>query len=103
MGATDRTGMKAQTMAELTIRLVVDPDSGKKNVTIAYESDADALPMEHEDEHRRLVDKLIQGGVLAQAELGTITVERESGHEAGAEVAASECDARERRVRQSGH
>jgi hypothetical protein len=65
-------------MASLTIRLTVDPVTGRKNITIAYGSDADALPMEHEEEHRRLVDRLIEGGALKAGEVGTITVERES-------------------------
>ncbi len=64
-------------MAELEIRLDIDPQTGKKNVTIKYHSDEDALPMEHEEEHRRLVDQLIDGGALAAHELGTIRVERE--------------------------
>ena len=63
-------------MAEMTIQLRVDPATGKKNVVITYESDSDALPMEHEDEHRRLVDQLIEGGALKASELGTVTVER---------------------------
>jgi hypothetical protein len=64
-------------MAELTIRLVVDPDTRKKNVIIAYHGDEDALPMEHEDEHRRLVDRLIEGGALSAAELGKVVIQRE--------------------------
>jgi hypothetical protein len=80
-------------MPELTIRLVVDPHSGKKNVVIHYESDADALPMEHEEEHRRLVDRLIEGGALSAAELGRIVIEREqpagSADAAGEEEAAA--------------
>lgn len=71
-------------MAELTIRLTIDPHTGKKNVVIAYHSDEDALPMEHEDEHRRLVNRLIEGGALSAAELGSIVIERESS--AGAPV-----------------
>ena len=63
-------------MAELEIRLDIDPKNGKRNVTIKYLSEPDALPMEHEEEHRRLVDQLIEGGALKQHELGTITVER---------------------------
>jgi hypothetical protein len=63
-------------MAELTIRLRVDPATGKKNVVIQLDSDADALPLEHEEEHRGLVDKLIAGGLLKQSELGKIVVER---------------------------
>ena len=77
-------------MAELTIRLVVDPDTGKKNVIIAYESESDAMPMEHEDEHRNLVDKLIEGGALSAAELGKIVVEREEKKSRSTDLGDSE-------------
>ena len=71
-------------MPSLTIRLEIDPVTKKKNVVIDYTSDADALPMEHEEEHRRLVDKLIEGGALKASELGTISVRREQSNEAQA-------------------
>lgn len=64
-------------MAELTIRLQIDPATGKKNIIIDLSSDPDALPHEHEQQHRALVDKLIQGGVLKASELGTIIIERD--------------------------
>jgi hypothetical protein len=64
-------------MAEMTIRLFPDPTTGKKNIVISLRSDADALPHEHEQQHRALVDKLINGGLLKAEELGTITVTRE--------------------------
>ena len=35
-------------MATLLIRLEIDPVTHKKNVWVKYESDADALPQEHE-------------------------------------------------------
>ncbi len=83
-------------MAELTIRLVVDPDTGKKNVIINYHSEEDAMPMEHEDEHRRLVDKLLEGGALTAAELGQIVIEREQSKTDAAALttaeAAQECE-----------
>lgn len=63
-------------MAEMTIRLRIDPNTGKKDIVIALQSDADALPHEHEERHRRLVEKLIEGGVLKAAEVGQIIVER---------------------------
>jgi hypothetical protein len=63
-------------MAELIIRLEVDPQTRKKNVIISYHSDKDALPVEHEEDHRRLVNGLIEGGALQAAELGQIIVER---------------------------
>lgn len=63
-------------MSSLTIRLRIDPATGKKDILIDYHSDSDALPMEHEEEHRLLVEKLINGGVLQAGEVGKIVVER---------------------------
>ncbi|MFN4260498.1 MAG: hypothetical protein ACK4RK_14485 [Gemmataceae bacterium] len=64
-------------MAEMIIRLHCDPVTGKKNITISLRSEEDALPHEHEQQHRELVEKLIHGGVLQAAEVGQIVVERE--------------------------
>ena len=64
-------------MAEMTIRLQTDPDSGKKNIIVSLRSDEDLLPHEHEEQHRALVEKLIEGGVISAAELGKVIVERE--------------------------
>jgi hypothetical protein len=63
----------------MIIHLEVDPETGKKNVWIKYRSDSDALPMEHEEEHRRLVDQLLESGALNKAEIGEIIIERETG------------------------
>lgn len=49
--------------SELTLRLRVDPVTGKREVVVDYTSDADALPIEHEDEHRRLAGNVIDGGL----------------------------------------
>jgi FtsH ternary system domain X3-analog len=65
-------------MAEMTIQLKIDPATGKKDIIIALRSDADALPHEHEQQHQRLVEKLIEGGLLKAAEVGKIVVEREA-------------------------
>lgn len=83
-------------MAEMTIRLQIDPQTGKKNVVISLKSDEDALPHEHEQKHRALVDKLIAKGLLNASELGEIVVEREPEDEAGCdeESAAPEQSAR---------
>ena len=70
-------------MAELTLRLRVDPVSGKKDIIISYASDEDALPMEHEEAHRALVDQLIEGGAIKASEVGQIVVEREATTAAG--------------------
>ncbi|MFV8754906.1 hypothetical protein ACNOYE_30530 [Nannocystaceae bacterium ST9] len=79
-------------MAELNIRLLIDPTSGKKNIIIEYEADSDALPHEHEEEHRVLIDKLIEGGVVKAEEIGKVVVAREQGRSAAAveDEAASE-------------
>ena len=64
-------------MAEMTIRLRTNPETGKKDIIISLRSDEDALPHEHEQQHRELVDKLLEGGVLKASEVGKIVVERE--------------------------
>jgi len=64
-------------MAEMTIRLQIDPQTGKKNIIVSLSSDADALPHEHEQQHRALVERLIQKGLVKASELGEIVVERE--------------------------
>jgi hypothetical protein len=48
-------------MADVTIRLTVDPETGKKDVIIDYHSDADAMPIEHEEMHKKLVGALAPG------------------------------------------
>ena len=65
-------------MATLIVRLEVDPATKKKNVVIKYESDSDALPMEHEEQHRRLVEALIAQGAVKPGELGDVRIEREA-------------------------
>lgn len=55
-------------MADLILRLRVDPATGKRELVIDYASDGDALPMEHEDAHRQLANRVVEGG-LASAKL----------------------------------
>lgn len=64
-------------MATLILRLEVDPVTKKKNVWVKYESDSDALPMEHEEQHKKLLEALIAGGTVKPEELGTLVIERE--------------------------
>ena len=64
-------------MAIMTIMLRRDPQTGKQNIVIKLDSEADALPQEHEQMHRQLVEKLIGKG-LDPEDLGEIVVERES-------------------------
>ncbi|MGV3623720.1 MAG: hypothetical protein ACO1OB_23070 [Archangium sp.] len=64
-------------MATLILRLEIDPTTKKKNVIIKYDSDSDALPMEHEQQHKAIVEALIKGGTVKAEDLGHITIERE--------------------------
>jgi len=71
-------------VADLILRLRVDPATGKRELVIDYTSDADALPIEHEDAHRQLADRVVDGGLRS----GKVEVTRAS--EAPAEAAPSE-------------
>lgn len=86
-------------MAEVTIRLVVDKVTGRKDVVISYTSDADALPHEHEEAHREIVEKLFEGGLAKPGD--AIVVEREGGGQSG-DVGAGEEPAAERRPAREG-
>jgi hypothetical protein len=68
-------------MAELTIMLRRDPTTGKQNVIIKLDSEADALPYEHEQMHRELVEKLLGKSL---EDFGEIIVEREATPETAA-------------------
>lgn len=58
-------------MAEITIRLKQDPKTGVREVTIDYESDSDALPHEHEQDHKRWAQGLI-GHPLGGSDVVTV-------------------------------
>jgi len=60
-------------MAEITIVFRRDPATGKKEIVVHLESDADTLPHEHEKGHREIVEKLIGRPVADNEE---IVVER---------------------------
>ncbi len=88
-------------MAEMTIRLRTDPATGKKDIIIDLHSDSDALPHEHEQQHRALVQRLIEGGLVKAEELGQVVVERERGvAEPGDAVPSPEAE--ERRAQAEG-
>jgi hypothetical protein len=63
-------------MAEMIIMLRRDPNTGKQNILVKLDSEPDALPHEHEQLHRRLVEKLVGKG-LKPEDLGELIVERE--------------------------
>lgn len=61
-------------MAEVTIRFRFNPKTGKKELIIGYESDDDALPHEHERDHRALAERLL--GQPLGSDVGEVRVER---------------------------
>lgn len=63
-------------MAEMIIMLRRDPNTGKQNIIVKLDSDPDALPIEHEQLHRRLIEKLIGKG-LKEEDFGELVIERE--------------------------
>lgn len=59
-------------MPEVTIRLRINPETGKKDIIISMSGDEDALPHEHEQAHRALVNKVLNGGLVKAEELGQV-------------------------------
>jgi hypothetical protein len=87
-------------MAEMTISLRRDPETGKQNIIVKLRSDEDALPQEHEQMHRALVDKLINGGIVKAGEVGNLVIEREE--ETAAPEPASNAPEPQRQAQQQG-
>ncbi len=64
-------------MPEITIQLRCDPATGKRDIVVKLHDDDELLPVEHEQLHRKLVDRLIEGGLIKAGEGGRLIVERE--------------------------
>lgn len=64
-------------MAEINIRLIYNLNSGKKDIHIDYESDDDALPIEHEQHHRQIVESLLGQKIVTEDDLGELIINRE--------------------------
>jgi FtsH ternary system domain X3-analog len=89
-------------MAEVTIHLRCDPETGKKDIVVSLRSDEDALPHEHEQQHKAIVDRLIEGGIVKAGEVGKVVVEREEEAKEPPVPAGHEPQG-ERRAQQQGH
>ena len=63
-------------MAQVKISLVYNVKTGQKDIIVNYESDADALPFEHEREHKDIIEKLIGANLLKAEEAGDIIIQR---------------------------
>src|SRR5438477_10025093 len=93
---------EGHTVAEMTIRLRCDPETGKRDIIVSLHSDADALPHEHEQLHRQLVEKLVNGGLLKAGEEGNLIVERESKKGEAAQLPVGEPAPDQRRAAGEG-
>ncbi|MEM1347602.1 MAG: hypothetical protein AAGI01_03535 [Myxococcota bacterium] len=60
-------------MPEVKIRMVSNPKTGKRDIFIDYEADDDALPMEHESDHKDIVEQLLGEGILQPDDVGNVT------------------------------
>jgi hypothetical protein len=83
-----------------TLKLRTDPVTGKRTITISYTSDLDALPHEHEEAHRQVVEKLFEGGIAKPGD--TIVVEREGAHVPGAPTPGTATEGEKRRQGEGG-
>lgn len=63
-------------MAAIHIKLLFNLQTGKKDIYIDFESDADALPIEHEAAHRAVVEKLLGQKVILEDEVGEVYIQR---------------------------
>ena len=80
-------------MSDITIRMQYNLKTGKKDVWIDLVSEPDSLPIEHEQDHRRIVEQLIGKGALQADEVGEVEVRRvepERARQAEEEAAAAD-------------
>jgi hypothetical protein len=89
-------------MPHVTLRLEVDPHTRRRVILVSYASDPDALPHEHEEEHRALVEKLVQGGLISAEEAGLVQIERPAVVEVPAREVVEEPAERKTEERKAG-
>ena len=87
-------------MAEMIIMLRRDPNTGKQNILVKLDSEPDVLPIEHEQLHRQLVEKLVNGGIMKAGD--KLIVERESQKGEAAQLPVGEPAPDQRRAAGEG-
>ena len=63
-------------MGKLVLKLCKDPKTGIQELQVEYESDGDRLPFEHEEEHRRIVQKILGKTNLESEETKDLQIDR---------------------------
>jgi len=66
-------------MAEMTLRLVRDGETGAPTLIVSLRREEDALPHEHERQHRGLVERLLGEPLTDEGTCKDLVVERERG------------------------
>jgi hypothetical protein len=65
-------------MSKIILTLKKNSEDGKQELLIDYESDGDALPFEHEEDHKDLVNKILESNGLNLSDMDTILVNRQA-------------------------
>ncbi len=63
-------------MPRLILYLFGDPRGGRRDLVVDLRPEADTTAFEHEQDHRRLVDRLLHGGTFRAAAEDRVVVER---------------------------
>ncbi len=61
---------------EIVIHLRYNLETGKKDIYVDFTSEDDALPIEHEQQHREIMAQLLGQGILRPEEVGDLSVRR---------------------------
>ena len=63
-------------MPKVILTLKKNSENGKQELLIDYESEGDALPFEHEEDHKDLVMKVLESNSLNLSDIDSILVNR---------------------------
>ena len=82
-------------MAELNIRMIYNRKTGKHDIFVDYESDMDALPFEHEQDHRALLQEIMGASGLSEDQVGQLKIQRLTSAEKGKVLRGEELEQRD--------
>ena len=69
-------GVRGRGVARLILRLFYDPHGERRDIVVDLASDADTVAFEHEQQHKSLLDRIVNGGTFAAARDGRVVVDR---------------------------
>jgi hypothetical protein len=74
-------------VSDITIRFRYNPQTGKRQMVVHYESEEDLLPHEHERDHRAMVEALLGRPIGQDDEIVVERVEKPGQAEVGEQPA----------------